>query len=391
MAATAVEYDYDYKDRLAFLGDYFDYEAALHKNFIINFYPCDNTVEIFDKDLNRIYLKRSSCDGLSMKDMFVGNKVRIYGRQILITDYADCFTKDRVGKTKEHTFAIIKPGAMDKLGEILSQIEDRQFQICRLRMCQLSRKQALDFYEFRKGDAFLPFMLEHIVSGPMIALELVGINAIERWRQEIGPADPAEARKTAPQSLRALYGVEKASNGFHGSDNIEIAGRCACYFFPQGIDKKPPPTTCQVKNSTLCVIKPHAIEEGKLGPIVTAIMNHPKFKITAMQMFYISTPNADEFLEVYKGVVSDFHAMLLSYLDGPLIALEISAKIEGINTHKEFRTFAGPSDSDIARQIRPNSLRGMFGVSKYKNAVHCTDLEEDTQLELEYFFKILDD
>ncbi|KAK5647212.1 hypothetical protein RI129_002104 [Pyrocoelia pectoralis] len=383
--------DYDYKDRLAFLGDYFDYEAALHKNFLINFYPCDNTVEIFDRDMNRIYLKRAACEGIHMNDMFVGNKVRIYGRQIDLTDYADCYTRDRIGKVKEHTFALIKPGVINKLGEIITQIEDRQFQICHMVMCTLSRKEALNFYEFRKGDSFLPFMLEHIVSGPSVALELVGIDCIDRWRKEIGPRDPAEARTSAPESLRALYGSELASNGFHGADDHEKAVRSACIFFPKGIDAKPPPSTAQINNSTLCMIKPHAIKEKKLGPILSAILDNPKFKITAMQMIYMSTPNADEFLEVYKGVVSDFHAFMLSYLDGPLVALEISTKIDGVNTHEEFRKFAGPSDSDIARQIRPNTLRGMFGVSKYKNAVHCTDLPEDTQLELEYIFKILRD
>ncbi|KAF5301613.1 hypothetical protein FQA39_LY10660 [Lamprigera yunnana] len=382
---------YEYNDRLVFLGDYFDYDAALHKNFLVNFYPCDTTVEIYDQNLNRIFLKRSFCDDLTMKDMFVGNKIRVYGRQILLTDYGDCVTKNRVGKSKEHTFAIIKPGAICKLGEILTQIEERQFQICHLRMCHLSRIQALDFYEFKKGDPLLPTMLEHIVSGPFVALELVGDNAIQRWRSEIGPKDPTEGRKIAPESLRALYGIDSASNGLHGSDNRDTAVRNTCYFFPKGIDKKQPFGTCQINNSTCCLVKPHAIKEGKLGPIITAIMNNPKFKITAMQMFYITTPNADEFLEVYKGIVHDFHAMLLSYLDGPLVAFEISANVEGINTYQEFRTFAGPSDSDVARQIRPNSLRAIFGVSKYFNAIHCTDLEDDTKLELEYFFKILND
>lgn len=382
---------YDYNDRLSFLGEWYDFDSAFHKNFLIHFYPSDNSVEIFDTDLKRIFLKRAACDCVGMKDMFVGNKVRIYGRQIKITDYADCHTQKRIGKTKEHTFAILKPKAVEKLGEVISQIEDKQFQICRMRMCNLTRKEALDFYEFKKGDAFLPFMVEHLVSGPIVALELVGDNAIERWRNVIGPKDPAEARKVAPESLRAIYGLETASNGFHGSDDHDQAVRGACFFFPQGIGKKPPASTAQIDNSTCCVIKPHAIEEGKLGYILSAIMNSPKFRITALQMFYLTTPNADEFLEVYKGVVSDFHALLLSFVDGPCVVLEISGKQDGVKVQEEFRKFAGPSDSDIARQIRPNSLRGMFGVSKYKNAIHCTDLPEDTQLELEYFFKILVD
>lgn len=256
-------------------------------------------------------------------------------------------------------------------------------------MCNLTRIEALDFYETKKGDAFLPFTIEHLVSGPIVALELVGYNAIERWRDVMGPVDPAEARKTSPESLRAIYGLEQASNGFHGADSYESAVREACFFFPQGVDRKPPPSTVRLENSTCCVVKPHAIKEGKLGYIISAIME-AGFRITAMLMLDLTKANADEFLEVYKGVVADFHALLMSFLEGPCVALEISGNGEEMDVHGEFRKFAGPSDSEVARQIRPNTLRARFGVEKYNNAIHCTDLPEDTELELEYFFKILD-
>lgn len=386
MDTTGEEPDYNYK--LSFLAEWFDFESAYQKKFLMNFYPCDNTVELYDRDLNRIYLKRATCEKLNPKNVFVGNTVRLYGRQIKITDYADCKTKRIIGKTKEHTFAILKPHAVEQLGEVISQIEDGVFQISRLRMCNLERKEALDFYEAKKGDAFLPFMVEYLVSAPIVALELVGDNAIERWKEVVGPTDPAEARKTAPGSLRAIYGLEKASNAFHAADNHEEASREACFFFPQGIDRRPPPSTARFKNSTCCVIKPHILSEGKLGYVLSAICE-AKFKITAMQMFYLSNASADEFLEVYKGVVSDFNALLLSFLDGPCVALEISGG-EDVDVHQEFRKFAGPADSEVARQIRPHTLRGQFGNDKYNNAVHCTDLPEDTVLELEYFFKILD-
>lgn len=326
-----------------------------------------------------------------MSWFIAGNTVRIYGRQVKITDYADCRTQKIVGKTKEHTFALVKPNLISKLGEVLTEIQRRGFQICNMKMCKLTRKEALDLYEPYKGDPNLPFALEHLVTGAVVALELVGEDAVERWLTTLGPRDPIEARKSAPDSLRALYGGDSSVlNGFHASADAANAAREAQFFFPKDKSSKVPDSTVIAKNSTCCVIKPHAVLEGNLGHIISAI-NESHYNITALQMFYLSNANADEFLEVYKGVVSDYHAMLLSFMDGPCVAMEISGKSNEIDVHKEFRMFCGPSDSDIARQIRPYTLRARFGCDRYKNAVHCTDLPEDTVLELEYFFKILKD
>jgi nucleoside-diphosphate kinase len=54
-----------------------------------------------------------------------------------------------------------------------------------------------------------------------------------------------------------------------------------------------------------------------------------------------------------------------------------------------FREVVGPLDPEIARVLRPDSLRAKFGFDKVRNAVHCTDLPEDGALETHYFFKIL--
>ncbi|KAJ8924113.1 hypothetical protein NQ315_006895 [Exocentrus adspersus] len=381
--------EFDFNDKLSFLGEWFDYDSCYHKKFIVSFYPSDNTLDIFDRELNRMYLKRTKMDDLSINDLFVGNKLRIYGRQITLTDYGDCRTQKFIGKTKQSTLAILKPNVVDKLGEIITQILHRKFYISKLRMCKLSRKEALDLFEHKKGDSTLPFVLENIVSGRCVALELVGDAALTRWKEVMGPPDPQEARKTAPDTLIALYGLESpASNGFHGSDTPEDAAKELNFFFPKTPERLPPEAPVVLKNTTCCVIKPHAIKEGKMGYIMSFITDS-HFKITAAQLVYLSNANADEFLEVYKGVVSDYHALLLSFLDGPCIALEIAGKNDEMNVHEEFRKFVGPSDPDIARQIRPNTLRANFGCDKYRNAVHCTDLPEDTELELEYMFKVL--
>ncbi|CAG9764975.1 unnamed protein product [Ceutorhynchus assimilis] len=384
--------EYDYNDRLAFLAKWLDTERSMQKNFNVYYYPSNNTLEMFDRDLNRIYLKRIKMDGLGFKDMFIGNTIRIYGRQIRLTNYADSRTEKIIGKTKEHTVCVIKPSLLPKLGDVIIEIEKTGFQICNMKMCKLSKKEALELYEpYKNKEPLLPFILEHLVSGPIVVLELVGENAVERWLELLGPTDPVEARKTAPNSLIAIYGEDsKVTNGFLASQDEANVIRESNFFFAKDKTREVPQNNISLQNTTCAVIQPHAIEEGKLGYILAAI-NDAHFSINALEMFYLSNTNAEEFLEVYKGIVSDFNAMVLSFVDGPCVALEIAGKNSNMKVYEEFRLFCGPKDSSIARQIRPLTLRARFGCDKYKNAVHCTDLPEDTVLELEYFFRILKD
>lgn len=46
-------------------------------------------------------------------------------------------------------------------------------------------------------------------------------------------------------------------------------------------------------------------------------------------------------------------------------------------------------DPEIAKNLRPNTIRARFGIDRVKNAIHCTDLDEDGALECEYFFSIM--
>jgi nucleoside-diphosphate kinase len=47
-----------------------------------------------------------------------------------------------------------------------------------------------------------------------------------------------------------------------------------------------------------------------------------------------------------------------------------------------FREYVGPYDPQLAKHVRPDSLRARFGEDKVKNAVHCTDLPEDGATEV---------
>jgi nucleoside-diphosphate kinase len=92
--------------------------------------------------------------------------------------------------------------------------------------------------------------------------------------------------------------------------------------------------------------------------------------------------------------------MLEELTAGSLIALEVTRHAPSsavpLTTAKtsssvvaSFREFVGPADPELGRQLRPKSLRALYGVDKVKNAVHCTDLEEDGPLEVQFFFRIM--
>ena len=137
-----------------------------------------------------------------------------------------------------------------------------------------------------------------------------------------------------------------------------------------------------LNNCSCCIVKPHALDS--LGRIVDQILEEG-FEVSAMQMFNLDKPTAQEFLEVYKGVLPEYVGMVDQLTSGCCVALEIRQE----NVVNAFRELCGPLDPAVAKHLRPNTLRAHFGQDRVNNAVHCTDLPEDGMLECEYFFKLL--
>ena len=57
---------------------------------------------------------------------------------------------------------------------------------------------------------------------------------IQHWRNLIGPTNVTDARKTAPKSIRALFGDRSndMKNAVHGSDSATAAAREIDLIFP---------------------------------------------------------------------------------------------------------------------------------------------------------------
>ena len=113
-------------------------------------------------------------------------------------------------------------------------------------------------------------------------------------------------------------------------------------------------------------------------------------------MFFLDKATAEEFLEVYKGVLPEFGPLASHLTTGPCIALEI--RLDNLfqffvlifsrqeNAVNSFRELCGPHDPEIAKTLRAGTIRAKFGSDRVKNAVHCTDLDEDGPLEVFFHF-----
>lgn len=67
--------------------------------------------------------------------------------------------------------------------------------------------------------------MQFVSSGPVIAMELMGDEAVSTWRKVLGPTDSGVAQKEAAHSLRAQFGTDGTKNAGHGSDSLASAAR----------------------------------------------------------------------------------------------------------------------------------------------------------------------
>ncbi len=120
------------------------------------------------------------------------------------------------------TFTMIKPDAVENghIGAILDKINQAGFKIIAMKMTQLSKRDAEEFYSIHKDRPFFDELVEFMTRGPIVAAVLEKENAVEDFRSFIGATNPAEA---APGTIRNLYAKSIGENAIHGSDSDENA------------------------------------------------------------------------------------------------------------------------------------------------------------------------
>jgi len=128
------------------------------------------------------------------------------------------------------TFAMIKPDAVraGQVGNIIQRITDSGFRVRALKLVHMTRPVAEGFYAVHRERPFFNDLVTFMTSGPTAVLALEKENAVQAWRDLMGPTDATKAPKG---TIRGDFGTSVQENASHGSDSPENAKLELSYFF----------------------------------------------------------------------------------------------------------------------------------------------------------------
>jgi nucleoside-diphosphate kinase len=132
----------------------------------------------------------------------------------------------------ERTLVVVKPDGVRRglVGDIVGRFERKGLKIVAAKTLRVTPELAQRHYAEHQGKPFYPSAIQHITSGPVVALAFEGRSAISVVRLVLGVTNPQLA---APGTIRGDLALGITPNLVHASDSPESAAReLALYFGP---------------------------------------------------------------------------------------------------------------------------------------------------------------
>ena len=130
----------------------------------------------------------------------------------------------------EQTFIMVKPDGVARglVGEVIGRFEAKGLTLDKMRLLTIDREMAGVHYGEHVGKPFYEGLVSFITSGPVVAMQWSGPDAVTVGRTLMGPTNPVEA---PPGTIRGHFGLEIGENIVHGSDSPASANRELGIFF----------------------------------------------------------------------------------------------------------------------------------------------------------------
>ncbi len=131
----------------------------------------------------------------------------------------------------QHTFVMVKPDGVRRglVAEVIGRFERKGLTLERVRMLVIDEHFAREHYAEHTDKPFFDELVSFITSGPVVAMEWSGLEAVSMARTLMGPTNPVQA---PPGTIRGDFGTVITENIVHGSDSPDSAEREIRLFFP---------------------------------------------------------------------------------------------------------------------------------------------------------------
>ena len=129
---------------------------------------------------------------------------------------------------------------------------------------------------------------------------------------------------------------------------------------------------------TLVMIKPDAVTRGLIGKIIERIEERG-FTIVGLKILKLSRAQAEELYTMHRK--KDFFDRLMNHVTSGSVIVMI---VEGLEVVKGMRKLSGKTDP---LEAEAGSIRGSYGLTATKNAIHSAESPEDAKREIDLFFR----
>jgi nucleoside-diphosphate kinase len=128
---------------------------------------------------------------------------------------------------------------------------------------------------------------------------------------------------------------------------------------------------------TLILLKPDTIQRGLVGNIISRFENKG-FQLVAIKMINMSNDMINQHYSHIRNIPT--YQEIADYMSsGPIIAM----CWQGLDVIDTARKLCGSTN---ARNAKPGTIRGDFGMSIQKNLIHVSDSKESAKNEVQRFF-----
>ena len=409
---------------LNYIAEWFDPRPQITKTYLLKFYVHTQEAEMREISTGRKFLKRTrlvpsySSNSTNQtnerkwtkEDFYMGEttSILLFSRDLKLVDYADEFTRSYLQQDTERTVLIIPPSNFCNLGSVIKSIENMMHHFtlvdCKAftvdphiaeDMATILRLENPDELIMKKENTMntSSHMHEEERRPLTVALAFRGKNCIQEIHNHF-----SSSHSNGQGNHQQHHGNTSCTSGVITASTLEEADAFRNLFLDNSIHE--PTAVYDEQTCCCCIIKPHVLKEDKkIGEILQELVHEREFQITAMQMFYLERPMASEFYEVYNYSgnalkTTHYNAMVDELCSGPILVMELYQPNDtAMSASEVFRSHhVGPWDVGIAQRLKPSTLRakyGQVGHGRTHNAIHCTDLPEESILETAYFFDIL--